>query len=286
MKQRRVGTFTLGISLILLGAAIPLGIINKTYCLRVVQFAPLLLVALGVEILIFAIFFKNDKLKYDGLSIFMVIAITIVSMAVGTVAPAFLKYTEMYKNEMNAADEVREELYRAAKEENLVAECRAYVSTDEWELFFADNPELEYHAEVDLRTDKVTDNTSRKEIVSIIYDYLSEVEMNTEGLSYIRVMLSGRNTERVVSHKVVVNDERLKALTKEAVDYDLLTDIDIGRDGDYYVIQIDYYGRENYEEKLSKLKKETYPTENGEQTDDIPDEADDTDITASLEVVE
>lgn len=93
--RRRVGTFTMGISLI------AGGILFFTYNLfpdRVdllfsLSFAPLILVALGIEILIFYFARKDDKLKYDFLSALYCFFLLGVG-ACFTVIPAIIRWAE------------------------------------------------------------------------------------------------------------------------------------------------------------------------------------------------
>lgn len=258
MKQRRVGTYTLGLSLILIGIIIPIGLINMTYCMKAVQFAPLLLVALGIEILIYAFCFKEDKLKYDGLSIFLIISITIVSMIVGACAPAFVRYSERYFEGENEADNIRTELYRAADKEGFIAECRVWQSYDNAEFFFSKNPRLRFHADVSLKTDKLTDETKRAEVVSMLYKYASELNVKADSFDYISIDLSGRNTDKIQSHGVVINDENLKRLSPDYIDYELFTNVNIGNN---FSQQIAFYGAEDYEERIEALREEFFPEE-------------------------
>ncbi|WP_294499022.1 hypothetical protein [uncultured Gemmiger sp.] len=66
-KVRRVGTFTFGVVLVLAGALLVLSLFLPALDLwRVLRFAPLILVALGIEVLVYAA--RPDvKLKYDFL---------------------------------------------------------------------------------------------------------------------------------------------------------------------------------------------------------------------------
>lgn len=86
-RQRRVGTFTLGLSLILIGVLIPLCFFLDNRWIRFFQFAPIVLVFLGIEVLYYAIRYKEGKLKYDGLSIFLVLFLTILSLMASAVIP-------------------------------------------------------------------------------------------------------------------------------------------------------------------------------------------------------
>ena len=74
VKVRRVGTFSLGLMLVAIGA-IQLAQIfmPNVNVLSVVKYAPVVLIVLGIEVLIYAA--RPDvKIKYDGISIFLCIA--------------------------------------------------------------------------------------------------------------------------------------------------------------------------------------------------------------------
>lgn len=91
-KVRRVGFFTLGIALILTGGCIAASMVLKDFPLfTVAKLAPLVLVALGVEVL-WANARKGDaQLKYDLLSMFVCFVLICASMAAATV-PILLRY--------------------------------------------------------------------------------------------------------------------------------------------------------------------------------------------------
>jgi hypothetical protein len=83
---RRVGTFTLGLSLILLGILVPIALYLGEGWWKLLLFSPIVLLCLGVEILVYAIRYKGLKYRYDGLSIFLVLLITFVALfCAGTV---------------------------------------------------------------------------------------------------------------------------------------------------------------------------------------------------------
>lgn len=74
-KVRRVGTFTFGLLLVAAGVLLILRAVMPTLDLRfVVSLLPVALIALGVEVLVYAAR-PNVQLKYDGVSIFVCILI-------------------------------------------------------------------------------------------------------------------------------------------------------------------------------------------------------------------
>ena len=90
--MRRVGFFTLGIALILTGGCIAASMILPDFPLfTVAKLAPLVLVALGVEVL-WANARKGDaQLKYDLLSMFVCFVLICASMGAATL-PILLRY--------------------------------------------------------------------------------------------------------------------------------------------------------------------------------------------------
>ena len=113
-RVRRVGTFTMGVTMILVGLLIVCSLFDWGIPLEwVFRFSPLILVALGVEVLVGA-FSKGAKLKYDFLSIFVCGLLTLAALAFSAV-PFVLQYfgpshelaerrveTEIYEKVLNS----------------------------------------------------------------------------------------------------------------------------------------------------------------------------------------
>lgn len=88
---RRVGTFTMGITMILVGLLIVCSLFGWGVQLEwVFRLAPLILVALGVEVLVGA-FSKNTRLKYDFLSIIVCGILTLAALGFSAM-PFVLQY--------------------------------------------------------------------------------------------------------------------------------------------------------------------------------------------------
>lgn len=102
MKQRRVGTITLGISLVLLGIIIPLVIIYRTFYL--LSFLPIVLIFLGIEIIVYSCKFKDEKTKYDGLSVFFCILITFTTISAGGINSAIQRGIDLRDRYYNAEE--------------------------------------------------------------------------------------------------------------------------------------------------------------------------------------
>lgn len=113
-RVRRVGTFTMGVTMILVGLLIVCSLFGWGIPLEwVFRFSPLILVALGVEVLVGA-FSKGAKLKYDFLSIVVCGLLTLAALAFSAV-PFVLQYfgpshelaerrveTEIYEKVLNS----------------------------------------------------------------------------------------------------------------------------------------------------------------------------------------
>ena len=89
MRKWRVGTFSMGLLLIIIGVVLLASLISGFPMAEVLfKWWPVLLIILGVEILAYIYFAKEDhpKIKYDVFSMFMIIVICSVSFGAYTVA--------------------------------------------------------------------------------------------------------------------------------------------------------------------------------------------------------
>ena len=96
MKGRRVGTFTLGVSLVVLGVALMISFFTDAFTVyEVMKFWPVFIIVFGIEVLIQAILNNDEKLRYDGLSIFLGIVLILSTFAMAGFDFA-LKYINYY----------------------------------------------------------------------------------------------------------------------------------------------------------------------------------------------
>ena len=96
MKNRRVGTFTLGISLIVLGIALMISFFTDAFTVyEVIKFWPIFIIVFGIEVLVHAILNNEEKLRYDGLSIFLGIVLILSTFAMAGF-DFILKYMQHY----------------------------------------------------------------------------------------------------------------------------------------------------------------------------------------------
>lgn len=148
VKVRRVGTFSLGLMLVAIGA-IQLAQIfmPNVNVLSVVKFAPVVLIVLGIEVLVYAA--RPDvKIKYDGISIFLCIIITLTAGASGTVAAVAQAFTPENMTKRVTAEEqykqtVQEALSNVPNAHDFVHDYSIDVSSEHW---FMDMPVGTMHA--------------------------------------------------------------------------------------------------------------------------------------------
>lgn len=117
VRQRRVGSFTLGITLILLGVLIPLGIIFGEAVWVYLKFAPVVLLLLGLEIVIYSLRKPDGKLKYDGFSIFLILMLTIITLVTSAIVPPISSAVRVTKEgrfyQENAQVQMEDLMYQA-----------------------------------------------------------------------------------------------------------------------------------------------------------------------------
>lgn len=87
VRQWRVGTFSMGLSLIALGTTVFLGRVNPELSLdNLLQFWPVILIILGLEMVVLNLFSvfrsRTFRFTYDGFSIFLVLILLFTSSAV------------------------------------------------------------------------------------------------------------------------------------------------------------------------------------------------------------
>ncbi len=168
-QPRRVGTVTLGVTLILLGILIPLALFLGENMWRLLQLAPVVLLCLGVEILVYSIRYKHDRFKYDGLSIFLVVLITFSTLLGAMLAPPLLN-ASAYAKKM---DSVYMEVQQTAEDALAAASCTgdvcAYEGGRSWTAVFQDPDEVQrlpMYLEITLLTVDGSQAPSREQITA------------------------------------------------------------------------------------------------------------------------
>lgn len=127
---RRVGTLTMGLALILAGAAICVFQFwhNEELLLLFCRLSPLLLVALGAEVLVSSAMAKGARLKYDFLSMFVCFFLLVGTLAASCI-PLALEYAGPGRSsaEMRVEQSVYDALYERLKNEGNISQI--HVST-------------------------------------------------------------------------------------------------------------------------------------------------------------
>lgn len=139
MKQRRVGTITLGLALIMIGVLIPVSLFYPEMAGSVMKFSPIILVALGIEVLVYAIWFRNEKLIYDGLSVFLAIIITLATVAASYISPIVDRATGMAKLHAEVLHTSRADMRQFLKDEGINGSVEIGYSYDDF-YFFIEEP--------------------------------------------------------------------------------------------------------------------------------------------------
>jgi hypothetical protein len=86
LKGRRVGTFTAGITLVVFGVFFLLHTILQKFDYQFIfKLWPVILIFLGIEIIISYIVNKDEKVRYDGGAIALIIILAFFAMAMGGV---------------------------------------------------------------------------------------------------------------------------------------------------------------------------------------------------------
>lgn len=111
-KTRRIGTMTMGFALIIVGITIIIGMFNPSLDMTLVaKLSPLILIALGLEIIVSTFIFKGEKLKYDFWSGFVCFILIMTSIGLAIVPKLYNDYIRYYGPERNALNtRITEEL--------------------------------------------------------------------------------------------------------------------------------------------------------------------------------
>ncbi len=131
-KTRRVGTFTLGLTLVAIGSiAIHSVIFQKFNFTLLSAITPFIFISLGIEILIASFFANNKKLKYDFLSMFIAFCLVIFS-GVALIIPNIIQYLGPQNsiNELKISRHIEDVLYNNIPDKNSVKDLNILVSVN------------------------------------------------------------------------------------------------------------------------------------------------------------
>lgn len=131
---RRVGTTTMGLVLVVAGIAITAGLFNPALDFSLLcKLSPLILVALGCEVLYAAFTAKQAKLKYDFLSMLVCAFLIFASLCGAAAAPLLQYYGPAHQRAENALqDQWYDELLTGLGGLDQVADFTSGLYTEEW----------------------------------------------------------------------------------------------------------------------------------------------------------
>ncbi len=127
-RIHRVGTFTLGLTLIVVGVLTVYTLLNPSFDYTMaLKLSPLVLVSLGIEVLISSFLSNTRKIKYDFLSGFVSILLILGSMGIAALQPLYENYGP-YRSQVS--DQMRQELYEDCY--NQVKDMGGILSLSVW----------------------------------------------------------------------------------------------------------------------------------------------------------
>lgn len=220
VRRRRVGTFTLGLSLILIGVMIPLCMFVRRDFMLFFRLSPIVLIFLGVEVLYYAIRYKDGKLKYDGLSIFLVFLLTVGSLIASLCASLYTNAVATEKYILSQQEQIEETVMDTAADNGYeygYTTVNWYDHTDVfWRVIGVDTdipPRLNGYVQLygapqqpTGQTEKETVVTAMEKVVRAIADTESPLDLltvewkDTDGIwyaSFRRAQLQNFNREQV-----------------------------------------------------------------------------------------
>ena len=119
-KVQRVGTTTLGFTLIAVGVLMICSLLIPNFPIdMVLRFSPLILIFIGGEILYNAFVHRGEKLKYDFLSMFVCFLLIIGSACASVIAPAIKGMVVRDRLEYTLNNDMEEAAYNALQGEKV-----------------------------------------------------------------------------------------------------------------------------------------------------------------------
>jgi len=228
MKQRRVGTLTLGLTLILIGVIIPLSLIFKEKALTMLQFAPIVLIALGIEVLYYAFKYKEEKFKYDGLSIFMVIMITFVTITTSIVVPIAHNANQYYLIENEVTQEAQDKIEDILVKQNLNGNVNIYYHGNYYSNEFftiidetkIDKKNIRVNCQIEIENSDDDLDATKAEL--IVYNIGNEIVKQNIIINRVDLTLNGKKD----TYNISLRESQLKVLTLDYLKGKLTTDED------------------------------------------------------------
>lgn len=124
-KTRRVGTFTMALCLIALGVILLLRLVlPQIDLIWVARLSPVVLILLGIEMLVANLRFKEEKLRYDGLSIFISLVLIACSLVAAVVPELIFREIESERVANRLAAQLEDTTGRALRAEEGLENAR------------------------------------------------------------------------------------------------------------------------------------------------------------------
>ena len=228
-RQRRVGTFTLGLTLILIGVLVPLSLLYQEQAWTIFKFAPVVLVFLGIEVLVYAFRYREGKFKYDGLSVFLVIMLTVVSLIGSAIIPPL---TATYRNSRIMNEQVSEkqdDLEDILSELGFEGDVYAMPEGDEWKYLLRNDEQA--REEIPLRAGinlswLQNEAPDREEAADAFYQIAYRVSQ-IEQIENLWLSYAYDDEEALHRYELSLGSSGLKNLSKESVERRLMYDKDV-----------------------------------------------------------
>jgi len=208
---RRVGTMTLGVSLILLGLAILLYMVNPSFDLRIVSYlAPVILIALGAEVLIRYFFSKDRAYRYDFASGLICILLVAGSFCVALV-PYVMYYIgpERFISEERLIQAEKEKLYQAFQGDQRVQDFYLNGSTNHHSAAIRKGPDGQYLYELDYLSTRIQlldSCASEEEFAGICRELLDKMMAQDVYMENLHIEFNAPENEEGVRYELVVNN--------------------------------------------------------------------------------
>lgn len=219
MRQRRVGTMTLGVTLILIGIIVPIGFFTDYSIINLLKYSPIVLIALGGEVLYYAIRYKDEKLKYDGLSIFMVIAITAITLTTASISPIIHNTIDYYREENKQREVVYENLEDAAVTlADYDSEFHIYDNQNSYDRFvfrssLINEKEHNYDFHCNVNFYQNQKSLTKEDAVKVITDFVNELNGKLDSIDSMNI----RVEHKTGSYYIELSGKRLEQLSADWV---------------------------------------------------------------------
>ena len=142
-RSRRVGTFTMGLTLIASGTLFLLSLFfPQINIFSVLRFFPLVLIMLGAEILVYNAKYKTDAFRYDFVSVFLCLLLVGASAVTTVASQVWYRHVRVTEQQTVLQRQLEDASYNALGRFEKISSLRAHVYTD-WRAVVNDSPALE-----------------------------------------------------------------------------------------------------------------------------------------------